>query len=68
MSEFILSGSSTADITKEHFEQRDIHFVCFKFSLGDTTYRDDLGESVPFKSFYQRMVDGEDTKTSQVNV
>lgn len=68
MSEFILSGSSTADITKEHFEQRDIHFVCFKFSLGDTTYRDDLGESVPFKSFYKRMVDGEDTKTSQVNV
>lgn len=68
MSEFILSGSSTADITKEHFESRNIHFVCFKFSLGDTTYLDDLGESVPFKSFYQRMVDGEDTKTSQVNV
>lgn len=68
MSNFILSGSSTADITKEHFESRNIRYVCFKYSLGDKVYSDDLGQSIPFDSFYKRMVDGEDTKTSQVNV
>lgn len=68
MTDFILSGSSTADISKEHFEKRDIKYVCFKFSLGDGVYPDDLGQSIPFEQFYQRMVDGEETKTSQVNV
>lgn len=68
MGDFILSGSSTADIGKEHFEKRDIKYVCFKYSLGDNVYKDDLGITVPFKNFYQRMVDGEETRTSQVNV
>ena len=68
MSEFVLSSCSTADITKEHFESRNIKYICFHYNLGGTDYLDDLGQSVPFKSFYKRMVDGEDTRTSQINV
>ena len=29
MSEYILSCCSTADLTKEHFERRNIEYVCF---------------------------------------
>ncbi len=68
MSNFILSACSTADITKEHFENRNIEYICFHYNLGGTDYSDDLGQSVPFGEFYDRMVAGEDTRTSQINV
>ncbi|MGN0426187.1 MAG: DegV family protein [Agathobacter sp.] len=68
MAEYILSCCSTADLTKEHFLSRDIHYVCFHYELDGKQYSDDLGESMAFKDFYQAMVDGADTKTSQVNV
>lgn len=67
MSEFIISCCSTADLSAEHFQQRNMHYIPFHFSLNDTTYNDDLGQSIPFPKFYQAMRDGADTKTSQVN-
>lgn len=68
MSEYILSCCSTADLSKEYFESRNIHYICFHYMLGDKSYPDDLGQSVPFDEFYARMAAGEMTKTSQVNV
>jgi DegV family protein with EDD domain len=68
MGEFILSCCSTADLSREHMEQRDIHYVCFHYILGDQEYLDDMGQSLPVEELYQRMVDGEDTKTSQVTI
>lgn len=67
MSEYILSCCSTADLTKEHFERRDIHYICFHYELDGIQYPDDLGQTMPFDKFYQAMVDGADTKTSQIN-
>lgn len=67
MSDYILSCCSTADLSKEHFLQRDIHYICFHFELDGKSYMDDLGESIPFDQFYQAMADGADTKTSQIN-
>lgn len=67
MQKYILSCCSTADLTEEHFNARDINYVCFHFTLDKTTYLDDLGKSVPFDKFYKAMADGVDTKTSQVN-
>ena len=68
MSKYILSCSSTADISAEHFESRDIKYVCFHFTLDGKQYPDDLGKSVPFDVFYRAMANGADTHTSQVNV
>lgn len=67
MSDYILSCSSTADLSKEHFDRREIHYICFHFELNGKPYPDDLGQSIPFDQFYQAMVDGADTKTSQIN-
>lgn len=67
MSSYVLSCCSTADLTKEHFNKRDIHYTCFHFYIDDVMHDDDLGESIPFEDFYQMMVDGAVTKTSQVN-
>ena len=67
MSNYVLSCCSTADLPKEHFEKRDIHYICFKYELDGVSYPDDLGVSMSLEKFYQAMVDGADTKTSQVN-
>ncbi len=67
MSDYIISCCSTADLAKEHFEQRDIQYVCFHFEVDGKTYKDDLGESIPFDRFYKMMEEGAMTKTSQVN-
>ena len=68
MSEYILSCCSTADLTKEHFESRDIHYICFHYAIEGVEYMDDLGESMSFEEFYARMAKGADTRTSQVNI
>ena len=67
MGDYILSCCSTADLTEEHFKQRDISYICFHFELDGKAYMDDLGKSVPFDEFYQAMIDGAETKTSQIN-
>lgn len=67
LSEYVLSCCSTADLTNEQFERRDIHYICFHFELDGIQYPDDLGKSISFADFYQAMTNGADTKTSQVN-
>ena len=68
MSDYILSCCSTADLSKEHFDSRDIHYICFHYLLNGESYPDDLGQSIAFEDFYRMMTEGADTKTSQVNV
>ena len=67
MSDFILSCCSTADLAKEHFEKRDLRYICFHYELDGKEYKDDLGQSMPFEDFYRAMQNGAETKTSQVN-
>ncbi len=65
--EYVLSCCSTADMPKEYFEERNIKYICFHYQLDGVDYMDDLGQSMPFDKFYQAMVDGADTKTSQIS-
>lgn len=67
MGEYIISCCSTADLTKEHFIKRNIHYICFHYEMNGKQYRDDLGETMPFDKFYRSMSEGADTKTSQIN-
>ncbi len=65
---YVLSCCSTADLTEEHFNSRDIRYICFHYELDGVEYADDLGKSMPFDEFYAAMTRGAETKTSQVNV
>lgn len=67
MEDYILSCCSTADLTKEHFDDRNIRYICFHYELDGKEYPDDLGQSIPFDKFYKAMEDGAMTKTSQIN-
>lgn len=68
MADYILSCCSTADLTQQHFDERDIRYICFHYELDGRQYPDDLGKSMPFDQFYKAMAAGSETKTSQVNV
>ncbi len=68
MKNFILSCCSTADLSKEYLQQRDIHYVCFHYEIDGQHYLDDLGETMSMKTFYHAMANGALTRTSQVNV
>ena len=68
MNQFILSCCSTLDLSPAHVAERDISYSCFHYYLDDVPYADDLGQSMPFETFYQKMVDGADTRTSQINM
>lgn len=67
MNEYVLSCCSTADMTKEHFETRNIEYICFHYFLNGTQYPDDLGQTISFADFYKAMEEGAETKTSQIN-
>lgn len=66
-SNYVISCCSTADLTEEHFEKRNLSYICFHFELNGKQYKDDLGKSIPFNEFYDAMKNGAETKTSQVN-
>lgn len=67
MSDFVLSCCSTADLSKEHFQARNISYTCFHYELDGKPYPDDLGQTIPFPDFYKAMQDGAETRTSQIN-
>ncbi len=68
MASYVLSCCSTADLTKEHFDARDIRYICFHYWLDGKEYPDDLGQSISFPDFYRAMARGAETKTSQINI
>ena len=65
--DFVLSCCSTADLTKKHFEDRNISYLCFHYLLDGKEYTDDLGLTMDIMDFYKAMKDGAMTKTSQPN-
>lgn len=67
MGNYVISCCSTADLSEEHFREREISYICFHFELDGKEYPDDLGKSIPFDKFYQSMLEGAETKTSQIN-
>ncbi len=65
---FVLSCCSTADLSLEHFQKRNIEYVPFHYYVNDEHKFDDLWQSMKPEEFYAAMAEGADTKTSQVNV
>ncbi len=67
MEEYVLSCCSTADRSKEFFDENGIIYACFHYHIGEEEFVDDLGQSVSFAEFYDKMRNGAEPETSQVN-
>ncbi len=65
---YILSCCSTADLSKEHLDQRNISYICFHYAIDGQEYVDDLFQTVSADEFYGRMHRGAETRTSQINI
>ena len=68
MADYILSGCSAADLSREHFEHIGVKYICFHYMMDDVVYPDDLGQTLSADEFYGRMARGAVTKTSQINI
>lgn len=68
MADYVLTCCSTADMSYEYFKTREIPFICFHYNMDGKEYLDDLGKSMPFEKFYNRIASGAMPVTSQVNV
>lgn len=68
MDRFVLTCCSTADMPHEYFQERNIPYVCFHYTMDGKEYPDDLGKTMPFAEFYRRIEGGAMPTTSQVSV
>lgn len=68
MVDYVLTCSSTADMSVEYFKEREIPYVYFHYILDGKEYPDDLGQTVSFDEFYRQIAEGAMPTTSQVNV
>lgn len=68
MDDFILSCCSTVDLPAEQMERRNLAYICFHYFLDGKEYLDDLGQTMENSVFYEKMIAGSDTSTSQVSV
>ena len=44
MGDYIISCCSTADLTEEHFRERDISYICLHYELDGVKYADEMGK------------------------
>lgn len=68
MSSYVLTCCSTVDLPKEYFEKNNIPYACYHYMMDGQEYEDDLGQSIPFDEFYQRIAAGSMPTTSQINI
>ncbi len=65
---YILSCCSTVDLKKEHLDKINVSFACFHYVLDGVEYPDDLGQTMSFDEFYNKLKNGSDSTTSQISV
>ena len=68
MNDYVITCCSTADLTKEKLQELNIPYICFNFELDGVARKDDLYQSMSANDLYTAMINGADTKTSQVSV
>lgn len=64
---YVITASSTLDLTTEKIKELDVHYVPFHYFLDATAFDDDLYTSLSPSSFYKALTDGAEPKTAQVN-
>ena len=67
MSEYKITCCSTADMPASYFEERKLPYVCFQYRMDGVEYPDDLGKTMSFAEFYDRISKGAEPTTAQVN-
>ncbi|MDD3704596.1 MAG: DegV family protein [Clostridiaceae bacterium] len=64
----VLLIDSCTDLPRSYVEKNAIPFVSLVCNLKDQEYKDDFGESIGYKEFYDAVRNGEMPSTAQVNI
>ena len=67
MSDYVLSCCSTADLTHDWLESRNIKYVLFNYYLNGEVCKDDFGATNSPADLYAKMLAGAEAKTSQIS-
>lgn len=68
MSKYIIVSDATLDLSKEIIEEYDIHVIPMELQMGENSYAYHPDEKeITCKAFYERLRNGEEAKTSQIN-
>ena len=65
---YYISACSTVDLTNDYMKERNIPYVSFQYFLDEVPHKDDMGESMSLREFYDSMREGSMTSTSQVSI
>lgn len=67
MSEYVVTCCSTADLSKEYFEENNIPYIMFSYFLNGEAHKDDLYQSIGPKEFFDMIAQGAEPTTTQVS-
>lgn len=68
MADYVITSCSTADLSREHFDEIGVKVIYFHYYLDGVEYADDLWQTRSDKEFYDAMRNGSDTSSAQVSV
>lgn len=67
MGEYVVTCCSTADLSKEYFEENGIPYAMFSYLLDGVSHKDDLYQSIDPKGFFDMIAKGAEPTTTQVS-
>lgn len=67
MKKYLITCSGIVDLSKDYLERKGIPYICYHIKINGVEYVDDLGETMTYKEFYERMDNGEIAVTSLIN-
>lgn len=67
MSDYIITCCSTADMPAEFFQENNISIIHFHYTMEGKEYEDNMGKSMPYDLFYDKIKAGAASTTSQPN-
>lgn len=67
MSDYVVTCSSTADLSSDYAKKRDLAVLPYQFFIDGEEYYDDDGKSIPTHTFYEKVRAGSIPTTSMVN-
>ena len=68
MGNYIISCCSTADMSHERYEKREIYTVPFHIIVGKDDMEDNIGVTITQEELFRRMLAGEEAHSSQVSM
>lgn len=68
MGDYIISTTSTADLTAEFCSEHGIDINYLTFTIDGVDYKDDINESMSYEEFYSGMRNGRMSSTSACNI